>query len=90
MLGIREFSQNVSRTLHAVIETGKPVLITRHGHPVAAIVAVDDDRFEDFVMAHAPEFTLGMRAADEELERGMTRPLHEVLAEADAEDADRR
>jgi prevent-host-death family protein len=83
LLGIRAFSREVSRHIDSVVETGEPVVLTKRGRPVAAIVALDDDALEDFVLAHAPEFALGMRAADEELRRGETSTLAEILEETD-------
>jgi prevent-host-death family protein len=81
LIGIRGLSRRVSRYIEEVEHTGEPLIVTRHGRPVVAIVPVDADGLEDFVLAHVPEFTLGMRAADAELERGETMPLSKVLDE---------
>lgn len=83
LMGIREFAQKVSRHIDDVEKSGEPVVLTRHGRPVAALIPLNAEGFEDFVLSHLPEFTLGMRAANEELKRGETRPLDEVLDEID-------
>lgn len=85
-MGIREFSRQVSSLVDRVGQTHEPVLLTKHGRPVAALIPVDAEGFDDFVLSHVPEFTLGMKAANEELARGETRPLDEVLAEIDREE----
>lgn len=86
LIGIRGLSRRVSRHIEQVEKTGEPLVVTRRGRPVVAIVPVDADGLEDFVLAHVPEFTLGMRAADSELERGETVPLSEVLDELEEHD----
>ena len=90
LLGIRAFSRRVSREIESVIETGEPLVLTKHGRPVAAVVPIDENSLEDFVIAHAPEFTAAMKAADVELARGETKPLSETLDEIEAEEDDAR
>lgn len=84
MMGIREFSRKVSSAIEEVERSGHPAVLTRHGRPVVAVIPLDGDGFEDFVLAHVPEFALAMRTADEELERGETRTADEVFDEAGA------
>lgn len=81
VLGIRDFSKTVSRSLETVIDTGEPLVLTKRGRPVAVVVPIDDERLEDFVLAHVPSFTAGMAAADDELRRGATTPLIDALDE---------
>jgi prevent-host-death family protein len=90
LLGIRAFSRRVSREIESVIETGQPLVLTKHGRPVAAVVPINEDSLEDFVVAHAPEFTAAMKAADVELARGETKPLSETLDELEAEEEEAR
>ena len=86
-IGIRDLARNVSRYVEDVITTGMPLVVTKHGRPVAAIVALDADGLEDLVLAHAPEFVLVRGAADKEDARGETKPLSEVLNEIDAKES---
>jgi antitoxin (DNA-binding transcriptional repressor) of toxin-antitoxin stability system len=64
-----------------VIRTGRPAIITRHGRPVTAMVALDPDELEDFVLARAPEFTRSMSDADADLRAGRARPATDVFTE---------
>lgn len=82
-ISIRELSRRPSRVVDEVVRTGRPAIITRHGRPVTAMVAVDPDELEDFVLAHAPEFVRSRRAADADLRAGRARSADEVFAELD-------
>lgn len=88
LLGIREFSRRVSRSIETIEKTGEPVILTRHGRPVVAVIPLDAEGFEDFVLSHVPEFSLSLKAADGELERGETRTRAELFGDDAAQDAD--
>ena len=87
-VGIRELADRASSVVSEVERTGHPVLVTRRGRPVAVVTAIDEDAFYDYVLANAPEYVRDMRDAEDRFARGDSdsRPLHEVLAELDAED----
>jgi prevent-host-death family protein len=78
-IGIRELSRNASQVVGRVSTTGSPMIVTKHGRPVAAIVAVDPEALEDFVLATAPEYVAARRAADADLVAGRTRPAAAVF-----------
>ena len=80
-ISIRELGRNPSRVVDDVVRSGRPAIITRHGRPVTAMVAVDADELEDFVLAHAPEFARDRKAADADLHAGQVRRADEVFAE---------
>ena len=80
-ISIRDLSRRPSQVVDEVVRTGRPAIITRHGRPVTAMIAVDPDELEDFVLAHAPEYARARRDADADLRLGRTRPASEVLAE---------
>ena len=82
-VSIRDLSRRTSQVIDEVIRTGRPAIITRHGRPVTAMVALDPDELEDFVLARAPEFARSMRDADGDLRAGRARPATEVFAEID-------
>jgi prevent-host-death family protein len=88
-VGIRELADRASSVVSEVETTGHAVLVTRHGRPIAVLSAIDEDALYDYILANAPEYVQGMRDADDRYDRGESdsRPLHEVLAELDAEDA---
>lgn len=87
-IGVRELARNASAIINELDETKEPALITRRGRPVAYMLPVDSEQFEDFVLANAPEFVKGMADADRELARGETTSLAEArrLLDADADD----
>ena len=80
-VSIRDLGRRPSQVVDEVIRTGRPAIITRHGRPATAVVALDSDELEDYVLAHAPEFARSMREADADLRAGRARPATEVLAE---------
>ena len=79
-VSIRDLQRNPSEVVGAVERSGRPAIVTRNGKPVAAIMAVDEEALEDFVLANAPEFVKAMREADAELASGETTTLAEYLS----------
>jgi prevent-host-death family protein len=90
MTGIREFARNVSRYVERVETTGRPLVLTRHGKPVAALVAIEAGNLEDFILAHAPDLGASLRDANRGLAAGESQPLEQTLAELEAEDTKSR
>jgi prevent-host-death family protein len=82
-ISIRDLGRRPSRVIDEVVRTGRPTIVTRHGRPVTAMVAIDPDELEDFVLAHAPEFVRATRAADADLRAGRVRAAADVFAEID-------
>lgn len=78
-IGIRDLSRNASRVIDQVSATGSPMIVTKHGRPVAAVVAVDPEALEDFILATAPEYVAARRTADADLASGRTRPAAAVF-----------
>ena len=78
-IGIRDLSRNASQVIDQVSSTGSPMIVTKHGRPVAAIVAIDPDALEDFVLATAPEDVAARQAADADLAVGRTRAAAAVF-----------
>jgi prevent-host-death family protein len=74
-IGVRDLARNASAIINELDATKQPALVTRRGRPVAYILPVDSEQFEDFVLANAPEFVEGMIAADRELASGETTSL---------------
>jgi len=94
IVNIRELSRRTTAVLTAVVTTRRPAIIMRNGAPVAAVVPIDTETFEDYVLATAPEYVSGMAAVDREIAAGTFtgRPLAEVEAEIAgmADEAERR
>jgi PHD/YefM family antitoxin component YafN of YafNO toxin-antitoxin module len=85
MIGVRELARHASSVINDIEQSKEPALITRRGRPVVYMLPVDSDEFEDFVLAHAPEYVEGMAAADTELAAGETVSLASVREELEAE-----
>jgi prevent-host-death family protein len=84
-IGIRELARHASSIINDIEQNKEPALITRRGRPVVYMLPVDSTEFEDFVLAHAPQFIEGMAAADIELAAGETVSLADVHAELEAD-----
>jgi len=81
-VSIRDLTHQASRIVEAVRSTGRPALVTKHGRPVAALVPIDNEALEDWILANAPEYVADMRRADEEIARGERGvPLEQAIAE---------
>jgi prevent-host-death family protein len=82
-ISIRDLSRRPSQVIDEVVRTGRPAIITRHGRPVTAMVAIDADDLEDFVLANAPEYARSRRDGDADLRTGRSRPAPELFTELD-------
>ncbi len=81
---IRDLARRSSRVVDDVASSGRPAIITRRGKPVGALIAIDPDQLEDFVLGNAPEYAAAMRAAEADLAAGRTRPIADVIEELGA------
>lgn len=87
-VGVRELVNRASALLDGLEQGGAPVIVTRHGRPVAVLSPIDTEAFYDHVLAQAPEFVRGRASAEQEILAGDTGiPLADFIAELDAEDA---
>jgi prevent-host-death family protein len=84
-IGIRELARHASSIINDIEQNKEPALITRHGRPVVYMLPVDSAEFEDFVLAHAPQFVEDMATADRELAAGETVSLADARAELEAD-----
>ena len=84
-IGVRELARHASSIINDIEQKKEPALVTRRGRPVVYMLPVDSEEFEDFVLAHAPQFVDGIAAADAELAAGETVSFAEVRAELEAE-----
>jgi len=80
-VSIRDLQRDTSGVVRRVTRTGRPAIVTNRGDPVVAVVPVDPDALEDFVLANSPPFVRAMREADASLEAGLVRPASEVFTE---------
>ena len=66
-VAMRELKINPSKVLDG-LRRGD-VVVTRNGKPAAALVPLDEDTLEDFVIAHHPELLSEVEAARQEYKR---------------------
>jgi len=76
IVNVKELGRSASAVVAAVVDTRRPAVITRSGHPVAVLVPLDAastaSALEDWALAHLPEFVRGRTAADRESAAGRT------------------
>lgn len=80
VVNVRELARRTSQVIGAVQTTKRPTLVTRAGRPVAAVIPVDPDLLEDWVLANAPEFVEAIIEGDRELREGRTVSFDSYLA----------
>ena len=85
-IGVRELARHTSSIINDIEQKKEPTLIPRRGRPVVYMLPVDSEEFEDFVLAHAPQFVHGMAAADTELAAGETVSLADSRAELETDE----
>jgi PHD/YefM family antitoxin component YafN of YafNO toxin-antitoxin module len=85
-IGVRELARHASSIINDIERNKEPALITRRGRPVVYMLPVDSAEFEDFVLAHAPQFVEGLAAADDELAGGETVSLADVRTELETDE----
>ena len=73
--------REVRLNFHRVLNKRTPVLVTRTGKPVAAVVPLHGDAdVEDFILANSPRIGRLLRAAERDLTQGRTISLEAYLA----------
>jgi prevent-host-death family protein len=83
-VSIRELANNTKNVVEEVARSGRPAVVTQRGRPMVAVVPIDEEALEDWILANAPEYVRSMEQADAEIADGIHgTPLDEVLAELD-------
>jgi prevent-host-death family protein len=77
-VGIRDLSRDTSRVIREFEESGEPLIITREGKPIGALMPVTERQVEDIVLATAPEFRPAAREPGQPRD---AQPLDEYAAE---------
>lgn len=68
-IAMRELRNNTSKILDQLAK--EDIVVTRNGKPAAALVRLDEDLLEEFILAHHPTFLGEVEAARGEYrERG--------------------
>lgn len=64
-----------------------PVIVTRNGKPIAALVPVDDEELERLAMAHSPKLQAILEAARQRFRSGAGIPHDVFWKQVEAESA---
>ena len=51
LVSIRDLSRNPSAAVDEVERSGRPALVTRDGKPIAALVRIEQDKLEDWLLS---------------------------------------
>ena len=51
LVSIRDLSRNPSAVVDEVERSGRPALVTRNGKPIAALVRIEQDELEDWLLS---------------------------------------
>jgi prevent-host-death family protein len=87
-VSIRDLTRNASGVVDDVTRTGRPALVTKRGHLVAAVVPIDAESVEDYVLANSPDIIASLAEADAEIAAGLTVSHEDVFAHlSDSDDA---
>ena len=66
-IAMRELRNQTSQVLDRLAEDD--LVVTRNGKPAAALVYLDEDLLEDYILAHHPTFLKEIEAARREYEK---------------------
>jgi prevent-host-death family protein len=83
VVGVRDLGKRASAIVDDVATTREGTVITKRGRPVAVLMPIDAERFEDYVLATAPDFVSATKDAEVAFRDGRTVSLADVVAELD-------
>lgn len=76
VVNVKELGRSASAVVADVVNTRRPAVVTRSGHPVAVLVPLDAastaSALEDWALAHLPDFVRSRADADKESAAGRT------------------
>ncbi len=76
---MRDLQRNAAQVVDDATDTGKPAIVTRNGKPVAILTAVDEETFEDFLLARLPSLDDDITAAYKDVDQGLTEKADSVF-----------
>jgi prevent-host-death family protein len=85
-VSIRDLQRNTSSVVADVADSKHTALVTRHGEPIAALVPIDAQDLEDYLLSKVPGFAADIAAAEQARADGQTRSASDVFAELDTHD----
>jgi prevent-host-death family protein len=87
-VSVRKLLRDASAVFESLEQDGEPILITRRGRPVAALVPVDPEQADAMILSAAPTMIESRRQTENARAEGRTTPLAEVMSRLDALDAE--
>lgn len=76
---IRTLQTHASSVVDEVVESGRPLIVTRNGQPLVAVIPVDQQALEDWVLSTAPSWTARMDEVEDDVAAGRLGVTHEAL-----------
>lgn len=77
---MRDLLRSPATVFASLEEDGEPILITRHGEPVAMLISVSQTDAISAIMATLPEFVERRASADRAIAEGRTISSEDLLA----------
>ncbi len=76
LVSIRDLSRNPSAVVDEVERSGRPALVTRNGKPIAALVRIEQDKLEDWLLSTVADPPIGVSLEETpEALRAAARPV---------------
>ena len=76
LVSIRDLSRNPIAVVHEGERSGRPALVTRNGKPIAALVRIEQDKLEDWLLSTVgdPPISVSLEESPSAL-RAAARPI---------------
>lgn len=87
VVGLRQLSRETREVVEQLEADGEPVVVTRHGRPIAALTPLTDQQAAAVALAVVPELVASRERAAEAIAQGEGTPATELLAEFEIDDA---
>ncbi|HEX8120731.1 MAG TPA: type II toxin-antitoxin system prevent-host-death family antitoxin [Solirubrobacteraceae bacterium] len=81
VIGLRELSRETASVFERLQREQRPLLVSRQGQPVAALVPLDEARLEQFLRQTTPGVADAVAEAHDAVVEGRTRSLAEIEAD---------
>jgi prevent-host-death family protein len=76
LVSIRDLSRNPSAVVDEVERSGRPALVTRNGKPIAALVRIEQEKLEDWLLSTVADPPIGVSLEESpEALRAAARPV---------------
>ena len=76
LVSIRDLSRHPSAVVDEVERAGRPALVTRNGRPIVALVRIEQDKLEDWLLSTVGDPPIGFSSEESpEALRAAARPI---------------